>query len=270
MKLFKLIKSMDYVTYPIYKELVQISDAIGNSITAFRDMLISTIIGVIFEVTPISNLVVDYLKEKYPDPESFINKFVSYADITVFISILFALIVFFLINLVQFFISRWGSNKNTKRKRDVIVYEFYNVAIPQLIEVKSILEQMNDDDSGEDRKKLLLLLQAKHGVCDLYSLLFGMHIVERDKSGVQTTNSRILNSRISMFAYTTFLEELLEILFSIYSELTNNYTDSAKEDIDDICATINSSGVFNQVPQLDTRLREIQRQITQSSNPSAT
>lgn len=54
MKLFKLIKSIDYVSYPSYKELVKISDAVSNSVATFRDMLISTIVGILFDKTPLS------------------------------------------------------------------------------------------------------------------------------------------------------------------------------------------------------------------------
>ena len=32
MKFFKLIKSIDYVTYPTYKELVKISDAVARHV----------------------------------------------------------------------------------------------------------------------------------------------------------------------------------------------------------------------------------------------
>lgn len=160
MKLFKLIKSIDYVAYPSYKELVKISDAVTNSIETFRDMLISAIIGVLFDVTPLSGCIVSLIKEN--NSTDIVQKIISYEDITIFISIFITLIVYGAINLVHFIYARWGSNKNTKKKRDIIVYEFYNVAIPQLIEVKSILEQVKEieakSESGqveedEDRKK---------------------------------------------------------------------------------------------------------------------
>ena len=257
MKLFKLIKSIDYVTYPAYKELVKISDAVGNSVTAFRDMLISTIAGVIFDITPISGIIVSYIKEQFPNPDTLINQIASYENAPQLVSILGAVIIFGFINLIHFIVSRWGSNKNSKKKRDIIVYEFYNVAIPQLIEVKSILEQMKDDDSEEERKKLLLLLQAKHEICDLYQLVSQMRVLEKDKTGLQTLHSSDLSNPLSMYAYHTFLSEMLEILFEIFVELSEHHKDNAKSDIDDIKASINKADVFGQDHNLTTRLEKI-------------
>ena len=145
MKLFKLIKSIDYVTYPAYKELVRISNTVSDSVRAFRDILISAIAGVLFNLTPLSNLILSKIKGQ--SPSGIIEKIINYENTPIFISIIAAIIIYGGINLVKAIQIRCGSNKNTKPKRDILVYEFYNVAIPQLVEVKSILEQIDENQS---------------------------------------------------------------------------------------------------------------------------
>lgn len=75
-----------------------------------------------------------------------------------------ALLFYAIVCAVHWVAVRYSSNKNTVEKQNNIVDEFYAIAIPQLIEVKSILEQVDEDNSNDDRKKLLLLLQAKHEI----------------------------------------------------------------------------------------------------------
>lgn len=259
MKLFKLIKSIDYVSYPSYKELVKISDAVSNSIANFREMLISTVVGVLFNQTPLSERILSCLANKFPN--STVEKIAKYENSPIILSIIIAITIFCLIRLAYFIKARWRSNKNTKKKRDILVHEFYNVAIPQLIEVKSIVEQIKDDKSGEKRKKVLLLLQAKHEICDLYRSLFDMNIIENDKTGLQTDASYTLSNRISKCAYINFLEEMLDIMYVIYTELSTNCNDSAEDDVGDICSAINSSGVFDKVKDIEGQLQKIKNKI---------
>ena len=259
MKLFKLIKSIDYVSYPAYKELVKISDAVSNSISNFRDMIISTVAGVLFDNTVLSNCILTYLANNVSN--STIKKFAEHENSSIILSIAIAIMIFVLIKITCFIKKRWGSNKNTKKKRDILLYEFYNVAIPQLIEVKSIIEQIQEDESGEKRKKLLLALQAKHEICDLYRSIFDMKIIEKNKTGIQTDASHTLSCRISKCAYINFLEEMLDIMYMIYTELSTECHDSVKDDIDDIRSTINSSGVFNEVEEIKNKLQDVKSKI---------
>ncbi len=259
MKLFKLIKSIDYVSYPAYKELVKISDAVCNSVATFRDMLVSTIVGILFDKTPLSECILTCLSNKFPGGT--IENIAKYENSPLILSIIIAVAFFGLFKLVYFIKTRWGSNKNTKKKRDILVHEFYNVAIPQLIEVKSIIEQIKDDTSGEKRKKALLLLQAKYEICDLHESLFNMNIIEKDKTGLQTENSYTLSSRISKCAYIDFLEEMLDIMYVIYTELSATCNDMAKDDIADIRSTINASVVFSKAKEIECKLQEIKNNI---------
>jgi len=265
MKLFKLIKSIDYVSYPSYKELVKISNAVSNSIDTFRDLLLSTIIGVLFDKTPLSECLLQCLAEKFPN--SIAEQIAAYDNSSLILSIIIAVLAFCAIKLFYFIKARININKNTKKKRDVLVHEFYNIAIPQLIEVKSIIEQTTEDTSGDHRKKLLLLLQAKYEVCDLNRSLFEMNIIERDKTGLQTKDSHILSDRISKCAYINFLEEMLDIIEIIYKELSAISDDYLENDINDIRATINASGVFDKLKELKPKLTEIKAKINPTSSP---
>lgn len=259
MKLFKLIKSIDYVTYPAYKELVRISNTVSDSVRAFRDILISAIAGVLFNLTPLSNLILSKIKGQ--SPSGIIEKIINYENTPIFISIIAAIIIYGGINLVKAIQIRWGSNKNTKPKRDILVYEFYNVAIPQLVEVKSILEQIDENQSIDERKKVLLLLQAKHEICNLYEMLSEMRIIEREKSGCPTIHSNILSDRISPSAYNTFLREMLANFSSIYKDLSVhcNGTLVREEELDDIRACINKTGVFDQVDSIRDALEDCKK-----------
>ena len=122
MKLFKLIKSIDYVTYPAYKELVRISNTVSDSVRAFRDILISAIAGVLFNLTPLSNLILSKIKGQ--SPSGIIEKIINYENTPIFISIIAAIIIYGGINLVKAIQIRWGSNKNTKPKRDIYYTNF--------------------------------------------------------------------------------------------------------------------------------------------------
>lgn len=255
MKLFKLIKSIDYVTYPTYKELVNISNSLNDSIQNIRDITISGIVAALFNATPVSKLFINFASQHCTSKT--IAAVVNYENAALFLSIVLALGLFVLLKLCSFIRSRFISNKSTKKKRDIIVHEFYNVAIPQLIEVKSMLEQMQDDDSGENRKELLLLLQAKHEICDLYSFIADIRITEKDNTGVQTVDSTILSDRIGTNAYCTFLEEMLENMFLIYTELCNNYSDRATAEMKELGIYFLKTGVFDQRIELREKLEEI-------------
>lgn len=247
MKFFKLVKSIDYVTYPTYKELVKIGDTVSNTIASFKNVLISAIVGVFFNHTPLSAKVLELIREK--NPQGIIQQIVSWNGITIYLSVIVAATIYGVICLKHFLHTRWASNKNTKAKRDVIEYEFYNVAIPQLVEIKSILEQIDEDTSNEERKKILLLLQAKHEVRDLYRQVSTMRIIEK-KAGVQTEESIILHHRISKGAYKIFLEEMLTIMSVIFQRLSLIDDADIKEEIKDIRADINKEDVFGQIDEL--------------------
>ena len=241
MRLYKLIQSIDYVTYPAYKELARIREAIGNHISNTRDAVLASIIGVLFERTPLSAGIICHFKTS-----QFMNSLSNILgkdNLTLFISIVIAIGFFLMLKALGFICSRWGSNKDTKKKRDIIVTEFYSVAIPQLIEVKGLMEKMTEVASIEDPKKKLLLSQARYEVRELYDLIIRLRIVECNKQGKETEYSRIVQSRISAFAYTSFMIEMLQIIRLIYEGLCC-YKKETEDDINDIKAIINGGTPF--------------------------
>ena len=262
MKLFKLIKSIDYVTYPSYRELVKIRNAVSNSLASFRNILISSMIGVLFEVAPISDYIVTKFMNNHP--VGCCKARSDYENTSLLISIVVALIAYLIISLVRSVCIRFRSNKDTKSKRDTLVYEFYKIAIPQLIEVKSILEQMDEKPSRYERKKKLLLLQAKHEICDLYRLVSEMRVIERKKMGLLTQESKVLHDRIGKSTYSIFLEEMLETMYDIYSKLSGYNVSKIQDEIEEIKANINEMGIFNEIDDNNERLREIRKNINKN------
>lgn len=247
MKFFKLVKSIDYVTYPTYKELVKISDTVRNSIASFKNVLISAIVGAFFNYTPLSGNIIDFIKEK--KPQGIIHQIVNCPSTPLYFSVIVAAVIYGIMSLIHFLHTRWGSNKNTESKRSAIEYEFYNVAIPQLVEIKSILEKIEEDASSEKRKELLLLSQALHEVHDLYKRVSTMRIIEK-KNGMQTAESTDLHHRIGKGTYRVFLGEMLTIMSVIFQRLSLIDDVDIKEEIEDIRADINKEDVFGQIDEL--------------------
>lgn len=119
MKFFKLIKSIDYVSYPTYKELMKISDAVSNSVAAFRNVLISAILGILFDKTPLSEYILTCIAKKFPG--STIENIANYESSPAILSIIIAVVFWGIFKFSNFIKERWGSNKNTKKKRDILV-----------------------------------------------------------------------------------------------------------------------------------------------------
>lgn len=241
MRLFKLIQSIDYVTYPAYRELARISDTIGNHFSNIRDAIIACIIGTLFEKAPISSTFIGILESKSFFP--FLAAKLGSENLPLFTSIILAILVFLILKLIEFICARWGSNKSTKKKRDAIIHEFYSVAIPRMIKVKGLIEKMDEEESCKGQKKRLLLAQARYEVRELYGLILRLKIVEHSRNGKQTSASFIVQSRISKFAYTSFMLELLDIIQTIYNKISI-YEKEAQEDIADIQAIINGRTPF--------------------------
>lgn len=263
MKLFKLVKSIDYVTYPVYKELLKISKTVNDSLSNFKTILVSAAIGVLFDASPLSQYIVNLLKEQ-PLPK-FLLKTISGKNAPLFLSIIIALLFYAIVCAVHWVAVRYSSNKNTVEKQNDIVDEFYAIAIPQLIEVKSILEQVDEDNSNDDRKKLLLLLQAKHEIQKLNKMLHQMCIIEHGKLGNQTDDSQELAGRIGKCAYITFLEEMLVIIYKIYEGLKGTSSPMVNEDMGELRAIVLSVGVFDKVSEIKETLNGVRNSMKNKS-----
>lgn len=261
MKLFRLIKSIDYVSYPIYKELVKISNTINNSIGNLRDIIISTIIGILLDSSSLSQNVACKLITLFPCG-TFVKVY-SWLGVNGMGRILsFSLVVFvfLLLRLCAFVKDLFKSNKDTKEKRDILAFEFYNVVLPQLKEIESMIEEINE--TNKDANNDLLILRAKHEACDLYKTVFNMKVFEYDSKKQQTKASEIMIQRIGKDAYELFIKELLETMVVIYTLLKGSDYDDAS---DEIKATFNQTGVFDVVEGLNTRLAEVRKRINQQN-----
>ena len=112
-----------------------------------------------------------------------------------------------------------------------------------MIKVKGLIEKMDEEESCKGQKKRLLLAQARYEVRELYGLILRLKIFEHSRNGKQTSASFIVQSRISKFAYTSFMLELLDIIQTIYNKISI-YEKEAQEDIADIQAIINGRTPF--------------------------
>lgn len=250
MKQFKIIKSVDYALYPTYREVLTISKALEKTISSSKNILISGIFGIVLEKALISSLLIEFAKNQFDS--NAIQDILNYDGLPVLLSIFLSIIVYFFLSLgntlVEFISSFFENNKNTRYKRDIIVEEFYKCLIPQLIEIKGIFEKtLICKGKDELTKECLLLLQAQHELLDLYVRTSEMRIVEHGKGGKQTNHSQILCGRISNCAYITFLTEMLEISDKILMRLKEKYQSVARDEIQAIETTINSSTVYDVV-----------------------
>ena len=233
MRSFKLIKSMSLVSYPLYNELVKIR----KSTTSFVNVLISTVVGVLLDKSPLSGYILDYIAEL-----GWLNinqkiALVGEEDAKTFLSIAIAFLLFLIAQIIYFIYNSWGSNKNTRSKREKLAYEFYNIVIPKLIEVKSLVEQAQEATSEEKNKKKLLLLQALYNMREFSVKMMRMRIIETKQSGVTTKNSKVLLDIIGRSAYSTVCNEMQELNELIESQINSTFDVNTESDVTaDICS----------------------------------
>lgn len=151
MKLFKLIKSVDYVTYPTYREVAEINKKLGDSLDNFRDMLISAIIGIALDTMFISTWLLKFLKCRFPK-DTLLGSFARAEGAGTLLALLIVAAVYLLIKLARYICYLKTTNKDTDEKRAALVHGLYNIIIPQLVETKSIWEQFDADPSAPPGK----------------------------------------------------------------------------------------------------------------------
>ena len=219
MKFHKLVKSIDYATYPVLVELRKINKVLGDSLSGFRDILISSVVAVLFDVSLLSQWIVG---EFFGNSTcAYLVKFSRYPDAGKFIAIILAGLVYCVLWLRHWIKARWGSNKNTINERKEIAFEFYKVIIPNLISLKSIIEQADASIADED-KKVLLLFQAKHELEELVYLLTRLEVVEVDaQTNILTKNSKDVLDQIGQDAYFAVLIDIIGRVNDVYSKLKN-------------------------------------------------
>lgn len=188
MKFHKLVKSIDYVTYPSYLELRKINKKLGDSLSSIQNVLVSALIGFFLDKIMMFRWLADVLKNEtlkaFFDDE-IVNKLTAFA---------IALLFYYALKFIRYADSRWGSNKDTVDERKSIVFTFYRCIVPNLISLKSLLQQHDESDKDEIDKRYLLLLQAHHEVCDIFDELDKINVVEFRKTPKKMLKIRINNS----------------------------------------------------------------------------
>lgn len=242
MKFYKLVKSIDFVTYPVLIELQKINEVLGDSISNFRKMIISAAVGMLFDLTPISSLIIEniFCNSKI----SWLSSFAKINNSDTFVAFIIALIFYFVLVLFNYFSKRWGSNKNTTKERTQIVLKFYTVVIPQLISIKSIIEQHDESFAHDKDKRYLLLLQAKYEICELINILSELNVIEIDKKGLLTKNSKDVLDQIGPNAYFTILIHVLNRAKDIYKRLISCNINHDAAIIESLAATLLTARLF--------------------------
>jgi hypothetical protein len=258
MKSYKVIKSVDYTVYPIYKEIVKINDSIKDTIAGYVQIIVSAIACVAFEKTIISTSILECIRKAFP--QSVFVSVTKQENASLVISVLLALLVLIILKAFRFLRIRWSNNKNTKAKRDIIVRDFYHIAIPQLVEIKGMIEKSDlmKSQQIEGKKRLLLLLQAFYEIMELNTLLQNMKVIER-KNGEKRESSTILLSRIGERTYITFCQEMLYCLVDLYNKLKEET--NTEIELDHIKTIINEGGIFSEIDEVEDDLNEYMEKL---------
>ncbi len=243
MKFHKLVKSIDYVTYPSYVELKKINKKLGDSYSSIQNILISAFIGFFLEKTMIFNWIANFFLSNTNN--EVLKNLLDNDNINRIAALLFALIVYSVLMFIRFADSRWGSNKDTLDERKDIVFTFYRCIVPNLIALKSIIQQHDESEDKEYDKKYLLLLQAHHEIYDLFEQLNNINVVEfqkekkkhkRSNDNIHSDeemeiekNSKDVLDQIGADTYLTVLKDLLIISKDLF-EKTVQLKQTEKDD----------------------------------------
>lgn len=267
MKFHKLVKSIDYVTYPVLVELRKINNTLGNSLSNFRNLIISAVIGILFDITPMSEFIIEDILKK--SKCKFIVMFGNYGDADKIVAICLAGLLYGALCFWHIIMELWGSNKDTVDERKEITFEFYKVVIPSLISVKSIVEQ-HDDSKGDEDKQFLLLLQAKHELEELLCLLSRLNVIELDeKTNVLTCDSKDVLDQIGKEAYFTVLIDILDCIQDVYTKIRNCSNKPVKSTLEELNLRFISARVFVVCDQLklpDTLLISLNKRYKDVKN----
>lgn len=260
MKFFKLIKSYDYVTYPSYKELKKISLALSSS----KNIIISAIIGKLASGTPISYEITKKIyfstSELSQLTTTEVNQLIANKE--TWVALIIALVVYGLIRIKQKIEVLFKNDKATPEQRHELVYEFFNLIVSQLIEVKSLLKQVEERSSlSENKNNYLLLLQATYEITDLHYTLAKMKIIDKGKSGELTKESEAVLYQIGMQTYSKILSEILDSITETYDKLQAYDLDEKKEAIEKLENTLINSTVFPKCQCVKENLNVVKKHL---------
>lgn len=275
MKFHKLVRSIDYATYPVLVELRKINKTLGNSLSSFRDILISAVVGVLLDVSPVSRFIIE--KVFRDSGCHYLIEFSNYTDAKTIITIFLAGAVYCVLWMWHFVKVRLRSNKNTIAERKEITFEFYKVIIPNLISLKSMIEQADAAEDDED-KRVLLLLQAKYEVESLIHLLSHINVIEVDSgTNLLTKNSRDVLDQIGSDAYFTVLIDIVDRVGDVFSKLESCKKKCVSDALNSIQSNFCSANVLSIHSTLclnhplsrclASKYEEVKKKMRQRNNP---
>lgn len=248
MKFNKLVKTIDYVTYPSLQELRKINRSLGDSISKLTDIICSAIAAVALDKTELLQLAVTkwcensricFIRDIANNTSS-----ISKETIGTIIAIIIGILICVVIRIIRWFnVRRRSKNKRNVSQREGIACDFYKSIIPQLVTIKSLLEQHNETNNKDQDTRLLLLLQVKYEICDMISALDRIKVLDKKKDGTLCDNSKDVLELIGSDAYYAVLEELIRCVSETRIRL-DAYAEKADDLVKSINATIKSSNAI--------------------------
>ena len=110
MKFYKLVKSIDYVTYPSLIELRKISTSIGDAISNFQNIILAALLSTILDLSTISKWLVTKIASLWPAQT--IVRFSRLENAGKILSVLIGLFLYSIFFLIRWIRIRWRRNKN--------------------------------------------------------------------------------------------------------------------------------------------------------------
>ena len=257
MRFHKLVQSFDYVSYPSLVELKSINKKMGDSLFSLGNTLFSTVSGIIFDITPGSEYIIDnYL---LTSKSKVINAFAGYEAADKIIAIVLAAGLYVFLQLIRYIAVRFKSNKDTVDKRKEIASRFYRVIIPRLVSAKSIYEKSSGLASDPD-KQFLLLLQVKYELLEWMHLVSQLKIVEvnnikrlakKKRDSNLTHKSEDVLEQIGVDAYFAVLADFLNTLELVYSDFRKLDSEIVRNILNSLYSELLAAQAFTVLENLD-------------------
>ena len=270
MKFNKLVKTIDYVTYPSLQELRKINRSLGDSISKLTDIVFSAIVAAAIDKTELLQLVFTRCSEnsRFLILRDIANNSspISKETIGTIIAVILGILICVLIRITRWFYVRCRyKNKRKVTQREGIACDFYKSVIPQLITIKSLLEQHDETNIHDRDTCLLLLLQVKYEICDMISNLDRIKVLEERKDGSLLDNSKDVFKLIGSDAYFAVLEELIRCAAETNKRL-KTYAERADDLVNSINDIIASSNTIQIARKRNTEFNDECNRVFTSEN----
>lgn len=163
MRFYKASKSLDYIIHPIYEEVSEIKQSINECLGNFKDCLLSALVSLLMErMYPVIPYIVDARQAVKNNTASAVQCFWANELTELCIVLTLVIVIFFgipaLCGAIRPIIN--GNGKRTEDQRNAFAEQFYNNWIPQLIEVKSIIEKIAEIQDVQSNERSIFLCEA--------------------------------------------------------------------------------------------------------------